>query len=273
MNGATLLPGHVELRRGGSPLILSIPHAGTMIPPEALVGLAPVGLAAPDTDWWLPRLYAGIAGAMDATLVVAHVSRFVIDVNRDPSGASLYPGQATTDLCPLTTFDGAPIHHAGAEPDAEEIARRVAAYHAPYHAAIEAEIARIRALHGRCVLYDCHSIRSVIPRLFAGVLPVLNIGTHGGLACAPEVEAAAGAVAASSGFGWVANGRFRGGWITRRYGAPARGVHAIQLELAQRAYMREDPPWIFDPARAAAIEPVLAALVRAVMDAAAAPLP
>lgn len=228
----------LEIRRGEAPLILSIPHTGTEIPPDIEARLVSPWLARKDTDWWIERLY-GFAAELGATVVRTRVSRTVIDVNRDPSGASLYPGQATTGLCPTEIFDGEPLYHAGLEPDSAEIARRRAAYFDPYHAALTAEIERLRSVHQRIVLYDCHSIRSVVPRLFEGELPHINIGTNGGASCAPELQRAVEAVCAASPFSWVANGRFKGGWITRHYGRPDQGVHAVQIELACRSYMRE----------------------------------
>lgn len=264
--GEKLWQGHVTVREGSSPLILSFPHIGTMIEPATSTALNDLGRAVPDTDWWLDRLYGDIAIALDATTVSAGMSRFVIDVNRDPSGQSLYPGQNTTGLCPLTTFDNLPIYRDGAEPDAAEIARRRQAYHAPYHAALAEEIQRVKAQHGYCVLYDCHSIRSVIPFLFEGELPVFNIGTNGGLSCAPEIMDAARLEAASSGMSHVVNGRFKGGWITRHYGDPEHHVHALQMELAQSAYMDEAPPWSYRPDRARKTEPVLARIITRMLD-------
>jgi formiminoglutamase len=163
----------------------------------------------------------------------------VIDVNRDPSGISLYPGQATTELCPTTTFDGEPLYHAGAQPGRAEIDRRIALWFKPYHDALSAELDRLRSVHESVVLYDCHSIRSVIPRLFDGVLPQFNIGTNNGLSCAPELTAAIEAVCDATGLGRVTNGRFQGGFITRHYGKPKAGVHAIQMELSCRGYLAE----------------------------------
>ena len=175
--------------------------------------------------------------------------RYVIDANRDPAGASLYPGQNTTGLVPLTNFDGAPIWTAA--PDAAETAQRLALFHEPYHAALQGEIARVKARHGVAILYDCHSIRSRIPFLFDGDLPDLNIGTNMGSTCDPRVEGAVAAIAARSGFSHVVNGRFRGGWTTRHYGRPGGGVHAIQMEIAQRRYLAsETPPFAYDRPRA-----------------------
>jgi formiminoglutamase len=163
----------------------------------------------------------------------------VIDVNRDPSGTSLYPGQATTELCPTTTFDGEPLYRAGFAPDTGEIALRRTTFFDPYHRAIASEIARLRVKHRAVMLYDCHSIRSSIPRLFEGVLPNFNIGTNNGATCAPELTVTVEQVCDSTGFTRVTNGRFRGGYTTRHYGKPSNGVHALQMELACRGYMRE----------------------------------
>lgn len=220
--------------RGDAPLVVAFPHGGTDLAGLDDQFVSP-WLARLDTDWWIAELCA-FAADLGATLVATDISRSVIDMNRDPSGASLYPGQATTELCPTTTFDGARLYRDGG-PDAAEIARRLETWHRPYHAALAAEIDRLKALHGRVVLYDAHSIRSHVPRLFDGELPQFNIGTNGGATCAPELETIVATICADSGYSHVANGRFKGGWTTRHYGRPERGVHAIQMELAQRGYI------------------------------------
>jgi formiminoglutamase len=215
-----------------------MPHTGTDIPPPLHSRFVSLWRARRDTDWWIERLYA-CAAAQEATVVRTAISRCVIDANRDPSGASLYPGQATTELCPTTTFDGEALYRAGAIPDAGEISERTATYFQPYHRALEAELARLRAHHPVVVLYDCHSIRSQVPRLFAGTLPNFNLGTYSGASCAPQLTARIEAVCAASEFSRVTNGRFKGGYTTRHYGRPQNGVHAIQMELACRGYLRE----------------------------------
>ncbi|MDD2705378.1 MAG: N-formylglutamate deformylase [Acidocella sp.] len=225
------------LRRGNAPLILSMPHAGTEIPEELSGIFVSDWLARKDADWHLPQLYA-FAETLDATIIAAKISRSVIDLNRDPSGASLYPGQATTGLCPTESFDGEPLY-ASAVPNEMEIARRRKLYFAPYHAALTVEIARLRGMHESIVLYDCHSIRSEIRRLFPGQLPNFNIGTNDGKSCGVRVAARVVQACEASGLSYVLNGRFKGGWITRHYGNPAQGVHAIQMELAMRGYMEE----------------------------------
>jgi N-formylglutamate deformylase len=231
-------PGWLAVERRDAPLILSFPHTGTDIPEQIEARLVSPWLARKDTDWWIDRLY-DFAGELGATTIHTRLSRTVIDVNRDPSGASLYPGQATTALCPTETFDGEALYRQGREPDDREIPRRRKLYFDPYHAALSNEIARLRQLHERIVLYDCHSIRSVVPRLFDGELPHLNIGTNAGASCDPALQRAIEAVCAASPFSWVSNGRFMGGWITRHYGRPEDGVDTVQMELACRGYMEE----------------------------------
>jgi formiminoglutamase len=193
--------------------------------------------------------------------------RYVVDVNRSPSGDSLYPGQNTTGTCPLTDFDGYGIYLPGQEPDETDIATRLALFHAPYHSAMQAEIARIRGRHGIAILFDCHSIRSHIPYLFDGTLPVLNLGTNAGASCAPALQQAAWDIARTSPFEAVANGRFKGGWTTRHYGQPGRHVHALQMEIAQRAYLAaESPPWDYDPVKADALRGTLRQMLETLRD-------
>jgi N-formylglutamate deformylase len=228
----------LEIHRGDAPLVVSFPHTGTEIPPSFEAGLVSPWLARKDADWWVDRLY-DFARDLGATTVRTTISRSIIDVNRDPSGASLYPGQATTELCPTTTFDGLPLYHAGHEPAADQIANRRGEFFVPYHAAIAAEIGRLRERHRMVVLYDAHSIRSVVPRLFDGLLPHFNIGTNNGTTCDGALAASVEGICAASGLNHVVNGRFKGGWTTRHYGSPTTGVHAIQMELACRSYIDE----------------------------------
>ena len=349
----------LDLKPGDSPLVLSIPHGGTDIPSEIAGTFNETGLAVPDTDWWMAQLYA-LADDLDPTVLQTSVSRYVIDVNRDPSGVSLYPGQATTALCPTTTFDGDPIYRPGAEPDEAEIARRRVRYFDPYHTALAETLAAVREQYEYALLYDCHSIRSVVPRLFDGVLPVFNIGTNSGTSCAQEIEATVIEACAADGeadtatricpsaspspsssrkshsdypgsetpgasggspipaltaFGrddegkggvvrddeerratvrdgesvgvavhdagrtpapsideftsHTANGRFKGGYITRHHGRPDKHIHAVQMELALRAYMLEAPPWTYDAAKAADTASTLHAALKAMLTAGA----
>ncbi len=226
----------LAVHHGDAPLIVSFPHTGTEIPPDMESQLVSPWLARKDTDYWVDVLY-DFAHAMGATTIRTSLSRTVIDVNRDPAGVSLYPGQITTGLCPTETFDGEPLYTR--EPDAAEIERRRVAYFDPYHAALREQIARLRESHRAVVVYDAHSIRSRVPRLFEGELPQFNIGTNGGASCDAGLTRVVAGICAASEFSHVVDGRFRGGWITRHYGAPANGTHAIQMELAMRGYLLE----------------------------------
>lgn len=228
----------LAIHHGEAPLIVSFPHTGTEIPASLEANLVSPWLARKDADYWVDVLY-DFAHEMGATTLRTALSRTVIDVNRDPSGVSLYPGQATTGLCPVETFDGEPLYKRGGEPDAAEIERRRIAYFEPYHHAIESQLQRLRARHPRVVLFDAHSIRSRVPRLFKGTLPQFNIGTNNGTTCDTTLTARIEKICAASAFDHVTDGRFRGGWITRRYGKPQNGVHAVQMELAMRGYLNE----------------------------------
>lgn len=245
----------VEVIRGAGPVVLGMPHTGTWLPDDFRAALNDRGRELTDTDWHIDRLYSGLLA--DVTVVRATFHRYAIDANRPPGGESLYPGQNTTGLVPLTDFDGLSIWDR--EPDAAEVERRRARFHAPYHAALEAEMARVRDRHGVAILYDCHSIRSRIPFLFDGVLPDFNIGTAGGTTCAPAIEQTAVKICArAGGYSHVLNGRFKGGWTTRHYGRPDQGWHAVQMELAQSTHLTtESAPYAYDEGKAARLRPVL----------------
>lgn len=254
----------VEVSRGEGPLVLGLPHTGTWLPDDIRQKLNERGRLLADTDWCVDRLYEGLLPG--ATTVRASFHRYVIDANRPPDDESLYPGQNTTGLVPTTDFDGEPIWIE--EPDAEAIDARRVAYHAPYHAALAAELERVRSRHGIAILYDCHSIRSHIPFLFEGVLPDLNIGTANGTTCDARFEQAVTEICArADGYSSILNGRFKGGWTTRRYGRPAEGLHAIQMELAQSTHLEsEEPPFSYSEAKAARLRPLLADILNRLAD-------
>ena len=265
-----MTPSWLQVHRGDAPLLVSFPHTGTDIPPDIEAKLVSPWLARKDADWWVHLLYDFVQ-SLGATTVRTTLSRTVIDVNRDPSGVSLYPGQATTELCPTTTFDGEPLYTPGSAPNDAEISRRRTEYFDPYHGALTAELRRLQRQHGNVVLYEAHSIRSLVPRLFDGALPNFNIGTNSGASCSPALAAAIEAACSGRGFSQITNGRFKGGWTTRHYGNPERNVHAVQMELACRGYMTEpDEPFsshnwpsAYDPAKAAGLRAALMAVMNA----------
>jgi len=255
-----------KFRPGRTALLVSMPHTGTHIPDGLARRMTEIAHAVPDTDWHLERLY-DFLDSLGASVLVATHSRYVVDLNRPPDNASLYPGQDTTGLCPVDTFHHQPLYVAGQAPREAEIAERVAQYWNPYHTKLADELARLKARHGRALLWDAHSIFSVVPRFFEGTLPDFNLGTAEGRSCASGVGEALLAVAERApGYRSVLNGRFKGGYITRRYGRPADGVHAFQLELSGRTYMEETAPFRFREDLAAEVRPYLRAMVEKYME-------
>ena len=254
------------LHRGSTPLVISMPHVGTLIPPEQRERLTPRALEVEDTDWFLDRLY-GFARELGAGLVVPRHSRYLIDLNRPSENTPMYAGRNNTELCPTRHFTGESIYREGQTPDEAEIRRRVTHYWQPYHDALGDEVARLKAAHGHAVLFDAHSIKSELPWLFEGRLPHMNLGTAEGMSCAPELRERLVAVfAGQSAYSHVVDGRFKGGHITRRFGQPQDSVHAVQLEMSWRAYMEETAPYRWHAERAAAVTPLLRALVLAMIE-------
>ena len=251
-----------SLQQGRAPLLVSLPHDGWQIPLDLAKRMTPAARRAPDTDWHVSWLYS-FASELGASILAPVHSRYVVDLNRPPDDVSLYPGQNTTGLCPIVQFSGEPIYLPDQQPNGDEILRRVDTYWRPYHEALAAEIERLRAAHGRVLLWEGHSIRSVVPFLFEGRLPDINLGTASGASCRSETQARIEAVlAAQSKYSWVSNGRFKGGYITRHYGKPDTGVEAVQLELAQLNYMDEDS-FAYDPAKAGELQALLRRLLEA----------
>ncbi|WP_372610252.1 N-formylglutamate deformylase [Halomonas sp.] len=244
-----------DLGTGASPVLVSIPHASTKLTDAVRAGLAPAGQPLGDTDWHVPRLYAFLE-ELDVSVIAARYSRYVVDLNRPPDDSPLYAG-ATTGLFPETTFDGEPLFVAGGAPGEQERARCLEAVWRPYHECIRATLAALRDRHGYAVLFDAHSIRSRVPRLFDGRLSDLNLGTADGTSCARSLETGLQAICRASDYSDALNGRFKGGHITRHFGAPDQGIHAVQLELAQTNYMDETAPFTWRPERAAELQVVL----------------
>ena len=255
------------LHRGHAPLLISVPHAGTLLPADQLPRYRERAHQVEDTDWFLDRLYRFAHDELGAGLLLPRYSRYLIDLNRPGDNQPMYAGQNNTELCPLRHFTGEPVYQEGQAPDPAEIARRVALYWRPYHDTLTSELQRLRAAHGKVVLFDAHSIKSELPWLFEGTLPHLNLGTVDGSSCAPELrQRLAGVLASQQRYSHVVDGRFKGGTITRQYGQPHNpGVHAVQLEMCWRAYMDETPPRWNDE-RAAEVTPLLRRLLQAMLD-------
>ncbi len=250
-----------ELLRGSRPLLISMPHQGTELPETMMEQITTATKNLADTDWHVKRLY-DFARHLGVSLIWPHYSRYLIDLNRPADNANLYPGANSTELCPTSTFASESIYLPGCEPDQSEVAHRLEQYWQPYHSELQNELARMKAQHGVAVLLEAHSIRSVVPRLFEGQLPDLNLGTSSGTSCSTNLQGAvAQSISSQTEYTTAVNQRFKGGYITRAYGQPSQGVHALQLELSQRCYMREEHPFTYLPERAKHIQPVLEQLV------------
>lgn len=247
-----------RFKPGTTPLLVSMPHVGTHIPQDLLARMAPVAARLDDTDWHLERLYDFLDGLGASVLAATH-SRYVIDLNRPPDNTNLYPGQDTTGFVPIDTFHREPLYATGEEPAQAETDARLERYWKPYHAKLREEMQMLKAKHGYALLWDAHSIFSVLPRFFAGTLTDFNFGTADGRSCGPGIGEAV--LAQATGFSAVLNGRFKGGYITRTYGRPAEGVHAVQLELSEATYMDQTPPYAFREDLAARVRPVIRAAV------------
>ena len=254
-----------KLRQGSSALVVSMPHVGTYLPTWLKTRLTEAGLSIADTDWHLVQLYNFLAD-LDATIIVATHSRYVIDLNRPVDDVSLYPGQNTTGLCPIDAFNEAPLYLPHQTPSADEVQKRITNYWQPYHLALRAELNRLKALHGKALLWDAHSIESVVPRFFEGTLPHLNMGTANHASCNQALAEKVYAVAAQSDYESVLDGRFKGGFITRHYGEPDHHIHAVQLEIATRAYMPTDDVTKIDEELSVKLRPTLRAMMQAMID-------
>lgn len=255
-----------SLSSGTAPLLISLPHVGTEIPDELRDRYVPRALAVEDTDWCLDRLYE-FASELGASFLVPRLSRYVVDLNRPSDDTPMYPAANNTELCPTRSFAGAPLYRDGAEPGASEVVRRVERWWRPYHEALAGEIERLRSTHGYAIVFDGHSIGSELPWLFEGTLPHLNLGTAEGQSCAGSMRVALAAVLAADGsYTSVVDGRFKGGFITRHYGHPEAGVHAVQLELSYRTYMVEEPTPAWSDQVARAATPLLRRLLETLLE-------
>lgn len=253
-----------HFKAGLAPLLISMPHVGTAIPDDIACNMEDVALIRADTDWHLTLLYK-MAEQLNVSVISAGYSRYVIDLNRPKEDSNLYPGQDTTGLCPVDTFAKQPLYKPGHVPDSAAVAQRIEKYWQPYHTQLDAELARIRQQHGVAILWDAHSVASVVPRFFAGKLPDLNFGTADEKSCAPAMQNAVQTCMQqsrhASAYSYVFNGRFKGGYITRNYGQPAHHIHAIQLEMAQCVYMNEAAPFSYMPELAEKVQPLLTELL------------
>ena len=247
------------VREGSTPLLISVPHDGRYLPDFIEQRMTPAGRDIPDTDWHVAKLY-DFAGELGASMLVANYSRYVVDLNRPSDDAALYEGQVATGICPRQTFAGDDIYVDGEIIDSNEQAERVHSFWQPYHSYIEAKLFALRQEFGYALLWDAHSIPSLVPRLFDGKLPIFNIGTDDTKSCSTTIANDVFNVATSSDYATVMNDRFKGGIITRNHGDPENNVHAVQLEIAQRAYMDETTR-DYDDTKAEKLRATLSAMI------------
>ena len=226
-----------EFYQGTLPILISMPHNGSQIPEDISGQMQPDALKSVDTDWYLDRLYQ-FAIDNGCYCINPRFSRYVIDLNRPEDDENLYPGQDTTGLCPTTQFSRAAIYKEGCQPNQAEIDRRIEHYWRPYHNQLQSVLAQIREKFGAALLFEAHSIKSVVPRFFDGVLADFNFGNNNQLSCSPNLIRALESWSCKD-YSKVINGRFKGGYITRAYGKPDANIHSIQLELSQATYMDE----------------------------------
>lgn len=255
-----------DFTEGSTPLLVSLPHCGLRLPQDIAAGMTPEALNLADTDWHVDRLY-GFARELGASIIRPHYSRYVIDLNRPADDGELYPGNKGTSLCPTMSFSEEPLYKSGQQPDRAEVKRRLTTWWQPYHSKLQAELIRLKGRYGVAVLFEAHSIRSQLPYLFSGTLPDINIGTAAGVSCAAGMRSELESVLLGQDrYAYVIDQRFKGGYITRAYGAPQQGIHSIQLELAQRNYMEEHHPFTYLPDSAAHLQPLLKRLLQGLID-------
>jgi formiminoglutamase len=190
----------------------------------------------PDADHQMESVF-DYAGEIGASLLIANFSRFTVDLNRNPTGDALYSdGRIITSVVPIQTFSGERIYQDSLEPKSDEKNRRITNYFLPYHEAIERKIADLRLTHSQVLLYDAHSIHRIVPMLAANPLPDLMLGTNGRMSAGSNLIETALSLLSCSKFSFAHNSPFSGGYITRKYGRPELGVHALQMERSQDIY-------------------------------------
>jgi len=251
------------LIKGTSPLLISMPHNGQAIPEDIAKTMTESAKKIADTDWYKDRLY-DFANVQGANILMPKYNRYVIDLNREPTGIDLYPGQNSTELCPTSAFDLTPLYLSEQQPDEKEIQHRITHYWQPYHDALRNRLTEIKQQFGYAILLEAHSILSHVPRFFEGQLPDFNFGTANGKSCSNKLITEIEQLDYSP-YSIVSNGRFKGGFITRHYGDPENNIHAIQLELSQRTYMNESTNE-YNEVLARQVKPKLEALVQCLLN-------
>lgn len=230
-----------------TPVIVEVPHAGLWVDGPALATLAAAARSiGRDADLYVDELYAD-APSRGATMLVAHVSRYVVDLNRserdlDHESVEGAPAnaRATRGIVWRLTSEGTRVLD-GAISKAE-LERRLDTYYRPYHNALTRLIARKRAQFGHALVVAAHSMPSVGRAAHgdpqakrADVVP----GTRQRTSAAGRFIDAVDAHARAHTLSVAHDDPYQGGFTTLHYGRPADDVHVVQVELARRLYMDE----------------------------------
>lgn len=227
------LPSKIKL-----PILISVPHCGTAIPDVERRAFRDEPLARlDDTDWHVEKLYS-FHEDIGIPLIYARYSRYVVDLNRPATGEKLYEdGRAETGVMPLKTFAGDPLYKPGQEPDAATRERRLALYYEPYYARVAEILWQLRERFGQVLFYDAHSIRRLVPTIRPTPFPDMILGDQDGKTAASMLSHSALEVLGNGRYQISHNDPFKGGHLTRHWGRPGEGTHALQLEMSQDLYL------------------------------------
>ncbi|GAA4113631.1 N-formylglutamate deformylase [Aquimarina addita] len=240
------------------PILISIPHAGTQFPVEIKhYYKKKMRNHLDDTDWYVHKLYE-FAPSLGITIIKANLSRWVIDLNRDPKSIPLYTdNRLITAITPITDFYGNNIYtSSSSEPDPIEIQRRLDLYYWPYYRQIETLIADLKKKFGKVLLWDAHSIRHLVSTIQKKPFPDMILGNNDQKTAHPQLILTALEKLRSKKFEVAHNTPFKGGHITRYFGKPAQNVHALQLEMNKILYM-DDNEITYNTKRASEVQEVL----------------
>ena len=246
---------------GETPLLVSMPHSGLALTPQVQSGLTEKALTLPDTDWHVPEVYSFL-GELGVGRISANYSRYVIDLNRPLDDAPLYASK-TTGLFPSILFDESPVFKPACLPNKRHHQFCKENIWQPYHGKITEELECLKAKFGYAILFDAHSIAPETPMLFEGRLADFNFGNNNGEASSQKWLQAASGVVPDGTYSRVSNGRFKGGYITRSFGNPKKNIHAIQLELSQACYLKnQSHPYSIDSNKLANLQAVLKQVIK-----------
>ncbi|MBT7609614.1 MAG: N-formylglutamate deformylase [Bacteriovoracaceae bacterium] len=223
------------------PLLVSVPHSGVYFPEEIIPAFNPKYIKHPeDTDWFVDQLY-DFCTEMGIVMIRAPYSRYVIDLNRDIENEKLYSDKRSqTSLVPLKSFKQESLYNQNMEPDQSEINRRIDLYYKPYYKQVDSLLLELKNQFTHALLFDCHSIGRNVPSIQKEDFPDLILGNNDKTSAHESIISIAMAVLNASDYSVKHNEPFKGGQITRNFGQPSKGIHALQLEMSQDVYMNTE---------------------------------